>query len=215
MSDILIIGGHGKVALQLAPILVAQGHSVTAVIRNPEHTADVEATGAQALVFDIEQAGTPAITQIVRGRDAVVWSAGAGGGNPARTYAVDRDAAIRSITAAQGVGVGRYIMVSYIGSGADHGVPRDNPFYAYADAKTTADTALRESGLDYTILGPGTLTTDEPSGRIEVGRFAQDTQTSRANVAQVIAAVLADESTIRRTIDFRDGDTEIATAVSG
>ena len=46
MSRILIIGGHGKVALLLAPLLVARGDDVTSVIRNPAHAADVAATGA-------------------------------------------------------------------------------------------------------------------------------------------------------------------------
>ena len=46
MSDILVIGGHGKVALRLAPVLAAQGDTVTAVIRNPEHAADIETAGA-------------------------------------------------------------------------------------------------------------------------------------------------------------------------
>lgn len=35
MSRVLIIGGHGKVALRLAPLLVARGDEVTAVVRNP------------------------------------------------------------------------------------------------------------------------------------------------------------------------------------
>ncbi|GAB94516.1 uncharacterized protein YbjT (DUF2867 family) [Kineosphaera limosa] len=215
MSDILIIGGHGKVALRLAPLLVQAGHQVTSVIRNPDHGADVEATGATALLFDIESADTAAIADIIRGQDALVWSAGAGGGSPERTYAVDRDAAIRSMEAAHAAGVPRYVMVSYIGAGPDHGVPRDNPFFAYADAKTAADAHLRGSELDYTILGPGTLTVEPPSGRIDVGRFSDGTNTSRDNVAQVIAAVLEEPATIGRTIDFRDGQTPIEQAILG
>lgn len=215
MSDILIIGGHGKVALRLAPLLVQAGHQVTSVIRNPDHGADVEATGATALLFDIESADTAAIADSIRGQDALVWSAGAGGGSPERTYAVDRDAAIRSMEAAHAAGVPRYVMVSYIGAGPDHGVPRDNPFFAYADAKTAADAHLRGSELDYTILGPGTLTVEPPSGRIDVGRFSDGTNTSRDNVAQVIAAVLEEPATIGRTIDFRDGQTPIEQAILG
>ena len=97
MTRILIFGGHGKVALLLEPLLAAHGHTVTAVIRNPAHTADVEAAGASALVADVEAMDAAALAEIVRGHDAIVWSAGAGGGDPERTYAVDRDAAIRTI----------------------------------------------------------------------------------------------------------------------
>jgi Trk K+ transport system NAD-binding subunit len=53
MSRVLIIGGHGKVALLAAPLLVSDGHEVTSVVRNPEHVADVEATGATAAVFGV------------------------------------------------------------------------------------------------------------------------------------------------------------------
>ena len=114
---ILVIGGHGKVARLLHPLLAARGHDVTAVIRNPDHAADVEADGAHALVADVESLDTDGIADLVRGHDAVVWSAGAGGGDPRRTEAVDREAAIRSMDAAAAAGVRRYVMVSYFGAG--------------------------------------------------------------------------------------------------
>ena len=213
MSRVLIIGGHGKVALQLAPLLVARGDEVTAVVRNPEHSAEVAATGATPVAADIELLDVDGIAALLRGHDAVVWSAGAGGGNPKRTYAVDRDAAIRSMAAAQTAGVPRYVMVSYIGSRPDHGVPEDNPFFAYAEAKAAADEHLRASSLAWTILGPGPLTLDEPTGLIEVAAPGQG-RVSRGDVAAVVAAVLADDSTIRRTIRFGNGATPIAQAIT-
>lgn len=150
----------------------------------------------------------------MRGQDAVVWSAGAGGGNPTRTYAVDRDAAIRSMDAAKAAGVARYVMVSYLGAGPDHGVPEDNSFFAYAEAKTAADEHLRGTGLDYTILQPGPLTLDEPTGLVEVAEPG-DGRVARADVAGVIAAALVDDSTVGRTIAFGNGGTPIAEAIAG
>ena len=141
---VTIFGGHGKVALLLAPMLVGAGHEVTSVVRNPDHVADVEATGATALVSSVEDADTEALTSLLDGADAVVWSAGAGGGDPERTYAVDRDAAIRSMDAAVAVGVERYVMVSFSGSTPDALVPEDNPFRHYQDAKIAADDHLRD-----------------------------------------------------------------------
>ena len=168
MTRIAIIGGHGKVALHLSTLLATEGHSVTSIIRNPDHAADVAATGATPSVLDVENSTTAAIADALSDHDAVVWSAGAGGGNPTRTYAVDRDAAIRSMDAAAQAGVGRYVMVSYLGAGPNHGVPADNPFFAYADAKAAADEYLRGTGLAWTILGPGSLTDQPASGLIEV-----------------------------------------------
>jgi uncharacterized protein YbjT (DUF2867 family) len=214
MSRVLIIGGHGKIALRLAPLLVERGDVVTSVIRNPEHQDEVAATGAVPLVADVEHLDTDGLAAVLDGQDAVVWSAGAGGGNPQRTYAVDRDAAVRSMNAAKAAGVSRYVMVSYLGAGPDHGVPEDNSFFAYAEAKAAADEHLRASTLDYTILQPGPLTMDEPTGLIEVVNPG-DGRVSRADVAAVAAAVLADDSTVGQTIPFGNGGTPIAEAVGG
>ena len=214
MSHIVIIGGHGKVALHLAKILSGRGDEALSVIRNPDHTDDVAAAGATPVVADIENLDTDALADLLDGHDGVVFTAGAGGGNPARTYAVDRDAAIRIIDAAGQAGVRRFVMVSYFGAGADHGVSEDNSFFAYAEAKAAADAHLRDSGLDWTILGPGPLTLDPATGRITVGPEAADGTVSREDVAQVVAATLADPSTIGRTIEFNNGDTPIAEAIS-
>src|SRR5829696_4244485 len=163
---VTIFGGHGKIALLLAPMLVDAGHDVTSVIRNPEHLADVEATGAVALVSSVEEADADTLVSQLTGQDAVIWSAGAGGGSPERTYAVDRDAAIRSMDAAAGAGVGRYVMVSFSGSTPEALVPEDNPFRHYQDAKIAADDHLRGTDLDWTVLGPGTLTLEPGNGSV-------------------------------------------------
>ncbi|WP_067200284.1 SDR family oxidoreductase [Microbacterium sp. XT11] len=204
MSRVIVFGAHGRVALQLIPLLAARGDSVTGVIRNPAHAADVEAAGAHAVVADVETLDVTGITEQIRGHDAVVWSAGAGGGDPRRTYAVDRDAAIRSMDAAVDAGVRRYIMVSWLGSTQDHGVPHGSSFFPYADAKWAADEHLRGVPLDGTVLGPGTLTSDAPTGRIQLDPPGRG-EVSRGDVAAVIAEALVAPSTIGRTIRFGNG----------
>lgn len=212
MVKIVLIGGHGKVALQLARILTERGDEVSSVFRNPAHCDDVAATGATPVVADIERLDTDALTDVLAGHDAVVFSAGAGGGDPARTYAVDRDAAIRVIDASARAGARRFVMVSYFGAGPDHGVSQDDPFFAYAESKAAADAHLRASPLDWTVLGPGRLTLEPPTGCIAVGAGQQ---VSRGDVALVAAAALADDSTIGRTIDFNNGEVPIAQALAG
>jgi uncharacterized protein YbjT (DUF2867 family) len=201
--------------MELSTILTAEGQEVTSFIRNPDQAADVAATGATPVVLDVEDSTTPAIAAALEGHDALVWSAGAGGGNPDRTYAVDRDAAIRSMDAAALAGIRRYVMVSYLGAGPDHGVPEDNPFFPYAQAKAAADDYLRGTGLDWTILGPGALTDGAGTGLIDVhpdGTWRK-TDTARANVALVAAAVLELLASVGRTIEFRDGSLPIAAAL--
>jgi uncharacterized protein YbjT (DUF2867 family) len=215
MTRIAIIGGHGKVALHLSALLTEEGHSVTSFIRNPDQAADVAAPGASPSVLDVENSTTAEIAAALRNHDAVVWSAGAGGGDPQRTYAVDRDAAIRSMDAAAEAGVGRYVMVSYFGAGPDHGVPADSGFFAYAEAKAAADEYLRGTGLAWTILGPGHLTSAPGNGLIDVNpdNSWQGADTSRANVAIVAAAVLEVPGSAGKTIEFRDGTLPVAAAL--
>lgn len=216
MARIIVFGGHGKVALQLARILTERGDQVSSVFRNPDQSDDVAATGAKPVLADIERLDTDALADLATGHDAVVFSAGAGGGDPDRTYAVDRDAAIRVIDAATQAGIKRFVMVSYFGAGPDHGVPQDDPFFAYAQAKAAADTHLRDSDLDWTVLGPGRLTLEPATGKIALrdGNRLEEDSVSRADVALVAAAALADDSTIRRTIEFNNGDIPIAEALA-
>ena len=218
MSRIVIIGGHGKVALLLAELLAARGDEVISLIRDPAQAGDVSATGATPLGLSVEEATETELAAALKGADAVVWSAGAGGkGGPERTDAVDRAAAIRSMEAAAAAGVRRYVMVSFLTAYGE--VPDDHPLRAYAIAKIAADRHLQTTDLDWTILGPGLLTLDEPTGAITVARVPKGTPTSKAptsrgNVARVITAVLAEPASIGKVIPFYDGDTPIAQAVA-
>lgn len=217
MSRIAIIGGHGKIALKLARILTGQGHQVSSLIRDPDQSDDITQTGATPVIADVENLSTDEIAETVKGHDAVVFSAGAGGGNPGRTYAVDRDAAIRSIDAAQQAGITRYVQVSYFGAGPEHGVPEDNSFHAYAEAKAAADEHLRQTTLLWTIVGPSSLTDEPGTGRITTRERGAEagTSVSRDDVAEVLAAVLQTQSSVGTTVEFTGGQTPIADAVKG
>ncbi|GAA1978315.1 SDR family oxidoreductase [Isoptericola halotolerans] len=218
---VVVIGALGKVARRLLPLLAEDGNDVIGVVRKPEQLDEVRGLGAEALLLDVENASTEEIAAALGGTDAVVWTAGAGGGSPDRTYAVDRDAAVRSMDAAADAGVARYVMVSWIGSVPDHGVPEDSSFFAYADAKLAADDHLRGTDLDWTILGPGSLTEDAATGRIE--RVAdgvspargEESAVPRADVAQVVVDTLREPLTVGKFVRFRSGETPIPDALRG
>jgi uncharacterized protein YbjT (DUF2867 family) len=211
---VVIIGGHGKVARLAAPLLVAAGHDVTSLIRNPRHREDITSTGAVPVVADIEHLDVDALVEHLRGHDAVVWSAGAGGGDPARTDAVDRVAAIRSMDAARAAGVDRYVMVSYFGAGPDHGVDPSSGFYAYAEAKAGADAHLRATDLAWTIVAPSALTSDPGTGLIDVGDGLTAGSVPREDVARVLVAVLERPATAGSFIAFNTGTMAIDDAVA-
>lgn len=208
MSDIIIFGGHGKVALLATRILSERGHTVTSVIRKAEQSDDVTAHGGHPEIADIQQLTLPGFEDLVRGKDAVVWSAGAGGGSVDRTWAIDRDAAVLSVQATARAGVERYVMVSWSGSQLDHGIPQDDDFFAYAQSKMTADAVVRDSGLAWTIVAPSTLTDDEPTGSVDWD--GTGAKVSRGDVAHVVADVLESDGTAGSTFRFNSGSTPIA-----
>ncbi|KAK4182296.1 hypothetical protein QBC35DRAFT_396237 [Podospora australis] len=129
---VLILGGHGKVAQLLTPLLLRRSWNVTSVIRTQEQVPTVqkladEVKGGQAgklnvLVRSIEdvknEADAKKVLDEAQGVDYVVWSAGAGGrGGPERTYAIDRDAAIHFIRASASTpSITRVLLVSYLAS---------------------------------------------------------------------------------------------------
>lgn len=211
-KKVIVIGGHGKVAQIATPLLIDDGCEVTSVIRNPDQVPDIEALGATPAVYDITSLSTEQFADLLSGLDAVIWSAGAGGGSPERTYAIDRDAAITSIAAAEQAGVKRYVMVSYFGAGHDHGVPEDRSFFAYAESKAAADEALRASNLEWTILGPSALTLDKGQDSIDTTADKAG-EVARATVANVIAQTVFNEATVGRMINFNEGNTPIAEAL--
>ena len=211
-KKVIVIGGHGKVAQIATPLLINEGYEVTSVIRNPDQVPDIEALGATPAVYDITNLSTEQFADLLSGHDAVIWSAGAGGGSPERTYAIDRDAAITSIGAAEKAGVKRYVMVSYFGAGPDHGVPEDHSFFAYAESKAAADEALSASDLEWTILGPSTLTLDKGQDSIDTAATKAG-KVASATVANVIAQTVFNDATVRRMINFNEGNTPISEAL--
>ena len=208
MSNVIVFGGHGKVALLATRILTDRGHTVTSVIRNADQSDEIRAHGGEPHVADIQQQTLTDFAELIHGQDAVVWSAGAGGGSADRTWAIDRDAAILSVQGAAKAGVDRYLMVSWSGSLLDHGVPQDNDFFAYAQSKMIADAVLRDSGLRWTVVAPSTLTDDEPTGSVDWDGSA--TEVPRGDVAHVVADALESDATIGKTIRFNTGATPIA-----
>ncbi|WIE60872.1 SDR family oxidoreductase [Curtobacterium sp. MCLR17_032] len=207
MSNAIILGGHGRVALLTAQLLTGRGDTVSSVIRKAEQQDDVRATGAEPVVADIEQLDIAGLTDLVRGHDAIVWAAGAGGGSAERTWAVDRDAAIRSMHAALEAEVQRFVLVSWSDAGLGHGVPEDDDFFAYAEAKTVADAVLRDSALDWTIVAPSTLTDDDATGSVETAD--PSSSIARADVAALVAASLHDDASVGKTFRVNTGDVAI------
>ena len=214
-NQVAVVGGHGKVALQLHPYLLEAGRQPVGLVRSDDQRADLEEMGAHARLLNIEQANGEAFGRAFEGCDAVVFAAGGGpDGNIERKRTVDLEGALKSIEGARAAGITRFVMVSAIG--VDEPLPDDTApvWKAYVEAKRDADEALRLSGLDWTILRPGRLTDDPATGLIALGPDVERGEIPRADVAATIAAVLDDDRTIGKQWNLVGGQIPVAEAVS-
>src|SRR4051794_1017393 len=211
--NIFVAGGHGKIGLRLLRLAVQRGDQARGLIRDPGQSADLEAVGAEPVVADWE-AGDD-ITPLVAGADAVVFAAGAGpGSSPERKRTVDYGGAVKLIEAAKANGVSRYVIVSSMG--ADDPASAPEQMRPYQEAKAAADEALRESGLDFTIVRPGMLTDDPWTGLVDAApSLGRRGSIPRDDVAAVLLAVLDEPSTIGKTFEVLSGDVPIEEAIRG
>ena len=207
---IYIAGGHGKIALLLARQLATAGHEPVAIIRNPAQGVDVAAVGATSVVLDLEASSPEQIADVITGADAVVFAAGAGPGSTAeRKLTVDRDGAIKLADAAAAAGVQRYVLVSAIGADSFDASSED-VFQIYLRAKSEADAHVRGTSLDWTIVRPGGLTDDAPTGRVTIGETVERGSIPRADVASVLFEALANGRWVGEQFEVVSGDTPIS-----
>jgi uncharacterized protein YbjT (DUF2867 family) len=204
--DVVVAGGHGKIGMRLLRLLADRGNRARGLVRNPDHVADLADLGAEAVVCDMEALDD--VSGCCTGADAVVFAAGAGpGSGPERKRTVDLGAAVKLMEA----GVRRYVMVSAISAGRPG--QWSEPMRPYYEAKAEADRRLEESGLDYTIVRPGSLTDDPGSGLVTVGTDLGFGAIPRDDVAALLIAVLETPGTIGKTFELISGETPVEEAV--
>jgi uncharacterized protein YbjT (DUF2867 family) len=108
--------------------------------------------------------------------------------------------------------VPRYVMVSSIG--AHDPASGGEAMRPYLEAKAAADDALRDSGLDYTIVRPGSLSDDPGTGLVDVStELGRRGPITRDDVAAILVATLDAPETGGLTFEAFNGDREVELAV--
>jgi len=232
----LIFGGSGKCAKHITKILAGQGHNVYSIIRNPNQKSDIEKLGGIPIVQSIEESSVDDMVESIRSSKAstVLWCAGAGGGSPERTKAVDNEGAIKSMDATSKAGVKRYIIISAVDVRKKEDKSTDPEWYndedrqrsdrvwtvikPYMQAKFAADRNLvtenARRGLDYTIVRPGGLSEEPAQGKVAAGKVHLSNTISREDVASVVVECIKQTDTIGLVIDVVGGETPIAEAIA-
>ncbi|CCH45643.1 hypothetical protein BN7_5228 [Wickerhamomyces ciferrii] len=226
VSKIAVIGANGKVATQLIKKLanLKTEFEPIAFIRNSSQGSKFDDLGVKySTDIDLVNSNLSKITESLKGFDAVIFSAGAGGKGLDNTFAVDLDGAVRVSEAVKLAKVKRFILVSAIKS-QDRDFWWDNSLRSYYIAKKYADEIIsRDDDLNWTIFQPGYLTDDEGKGKVEdptkVNGIADKIDEKnvkisipRQDVAQAIIESLRDESTIKKFIPLVEGQFDIKDA---
>jgi uncharacterized protein YbjT (DUF2867 family) len=207
---VLVAGANGQIGQYLVRMLAEEGHEVRAMIRDEDQAQGLRELGGEPVVADLEGE----VAHTVEGCDAVIFSAGGGPGSGAeKKETIDRGGAVKLVDAAREHGARRYVMVSAIGAAdPEAGSEAMQP---YLFAKAQADQALQESGLDYTIVRPGSLTDEAGTGTVEAApSLSRRGEIPREDVARTLVVTLEKENTFGKTFEVLSGDTPIEEALT-
>lgn len=214
MKKVFIVGAAGGVGVPLAHKLVTQGVTPVGLCRRDDQAQQLARAGGIPVVADLRHESAESLAAAMVGCDAVVFSAGAGGkGGRAMIDAIDRTAALQTITAAQMAGVDKFLMVSAMPPNAEDVPEFSKDFRYYFVVKREVDAYLAATTLAWIILRPGRLTDDPASGRVSAGQAIASGAISRADVAAFIVQALQHELH-HLVIELTSGSTAIEHAVS-
>ncbi|HIV73567.1 MAG TPA: SDR family oxidoreductase [Candidatus Pseudogracilibacillus intestinigallinarum] len=211
---VLVVGANGQIGKHLITYL--NGHTsieARAMIRDEVQASFFKENGAEVVVCDLEE-DVPVIAEAAKGCDALVFTAGSGPHTGKdKTLMVDLDGAVKTVEAAKVAGIKRYVMISSFDTTRAAIQEAPEGFAPYVVAKHYADEWLRATDLDYTIIHPGRLTNEEPTGKVEAAEKVDRDEVARADVAKVILAVLEQDATIGREFQVVRGDVDVEEAV--
>ena len=210
MSKTLIIGASGQIGKITTELMLDKAQNIVALVRDKSKLSDLTSSHLEIVEQDLEDDFSSAF----KGCDQVIFAAGSGGGTgPDKTLLIDLWAASKASNYAKEHNVKHFIMVSSIG--ADDPDALESDIKPYIVAKHMADEHLINSGLNYTIVRPGSLTDEDASMKVTTQRPDErdDMKVSRANVANALLTLATDSFEKNRVIELFDGDTSIESAL--
>jgi len=200
---IAIFGATGSVGRLAVKQALEQGHTVTALVRDPEK---VETRHENLSLIKGDVLNSPDVEQAVQGQDAVLCILGAGRKGTIRSMGTKN-----IIAAMKQIGVKRLICQSSLGVGDSRGNLNFLWKYimfglllraAYADHVQQEEYVMK-SGLDWTIIRPAAFTDGPRTGVYRHG-FSANAESltlkiSRADVADFLLKQLNDDTYLRKT----------------
>jgi uncharacterized protein YbjT (DUF2867 family) len=210
--NVLVVGANGQIGKHLVNLLrESSEHTVKAMVRKEEQAEAFAQFGVEVSVTSLEDR-VEDIAQAARGCNAIVFTAGSGRHTGFdKTLLIDLDGAVKTVEAAEMVGIKRFIMVSAIQAHKrESWNEKMMPYYA---AKYYADKILEQSELTYTIIRPGRLVNEPGIGKITAAENIKGGSIPREDLAKTILQALTEENTFYRSFDLTTGDIAIKDAL--
>ena len=208
MENILVAGANGTTGKIIISLLQeSNGFNPVAMVRKEEQVDYFKSKNIETVLGDLEDDLSDLFSKTSK-IDKVIFAAGSGGKN---VIGVDQEGAMKLVDVSKNSDVKKFVMLSSMGA--------DNPesvseLKDYLIAKGKADDYLKSSGLNYTIVRPGTLTNNSKTESIELEvKLNKRGEISRADVAKTLVESLKDELAKNATFEIIEGETAIQNAL--
>lgn len=207
--NVLVIGAAGKTGEQVVRRALAEGHRVTALVRDAGTYAppspDVRVVGGDAT-------DPSTVAGAVEGQQGVIDTVG--GKTPYLNTELERNIAAAAVAAMKQHGVRRLVVVSVLGAGDS----RQKVGFLYRNLllrtflrgaikdKNAMEDRVRRSGLDFVLVRPPVLKVGPATGNVKVstGGGAAGSIT-RADLAAFLVDQLTDDAHLGRAVVVANG----------
>ncbi len=209
---VFIFGVSGAIGGMLADRLVANGTTVSGLVRRVEQRDRLSESGVDAIVGELETMTSDELAKAIADSDAIVYTAGSNGEPMSVTEAIDGEGVVKTIEAASIAGVSRFILVSVLPeSWRERNLGEELEHYFMI--KKQADVAVVRSSLDWVILRPSLLLDDPAKGTVSMGPAEIHNDITREDVALTLVELLAEPRISRQILELDRGETPIRDAV--
>ncbi|MGB5354037.1 MAG: SDR family oxidoreductase [Woeseia sp.] len=214
--NLIIFGATGATGQNLVQMALAQGHRVTAFVREPGRLLQT-ASQLNCVVGDVMHAAT--IEPALAGQDAVLCALGTMPETPADKVRRQPDVPVCSVgtinilAAMSQHKVRRIVVESSISVGESRQTGRFGAatfvrtvLKRVMEDKEKQEAALRESAADWTIVRPARLTNGPATGRVQAGeklRWGMLSSISRADTAEFMLSAIGDPGTVGKALTIR------------
>ena len=216
MSGVSVVGGvrdPEKAAKKLAESKIEIRGAMI------EKGAAIDASSVELKGLDVEKDSVDAMAATLKGADSLLIAVGFVPGNPFKmgeaAHAVDNVGTVALVDAAKAAGVRKVVLITSILTDAgawgqldSAGYKVTNAFGNVLEEKLVAEKYLRKSGLDYTIVRPGGLKADPPTGALYVApeNSLNAGEVSRDLVADVAVAAVFDAKAKNKVVEIVESD---------